>query len=66
MEPRYVSTQTASKVFQLSKRYLEFLRTQEDGPPFVKVGRRVLYKVADFENWLEASQDKGRNRKCVS
>lgn len=56
MEPRYVSTQTASKVFQLSKRYLEFLRTQVDGPPFVKVGRRVLYKVADFESWLEKKQ----------
>jgi len=66
MEVRYVSTQTASRLFQLSKRYLELLRSRKDGPPFVKVGRRVLYKVVDFENWLEASQDKRRNRKCVS
>jgi hypothetical protein len=58
METRYVSTKTASRVFQLSKRYLESLRSEGSGPPFVKVGKRVLYKVTDFETWLETSGKK--------
>lgn len=27
-------------------------RYQGDGPPFVKIGRSVRYRVADVESWL--------------
>lgn len=38
---------------RLSERTLERLRTTGlGGPPFVKLGRRVLYRAADVEAWI--------------
>jgi len=56
MEVKYVSPQTASKMFEMSTRFLEDMRKLGGGPPFVKLSRKVLYKVADFEKWLEERQ----------
>ena len=56
MEAKYVSPQTASKMFAMSTRLLEDMRKLGGGPPFVKLSRKVLYKVADFEKWLEEKQ----------
>ena len=59
MEAKYVSPQTASKMFAMSTRLLEDLRRLGGGPPFVKLSRKILYKVADFEKWLETKQGGG-------
>ena len=56
MEVKYVSPQTASKMFAMSTRFLEDMRKLGGGPPFVKLSRKVLYKVTDFEKWLEERQ----------
>ena len=38
----------------LSVRMLQQLRRDGGGPPFAKVGRRVIYRWADVEAWLAA------------
>ena len=45
---------TAERV-GVKKNTLEFWRTQGRGPKFVKVGRRVMYRVADVEAYLDAN-----------
>ena len=35
-----------------SKRYWERMRQEGTGPPFMKVGKRVLYRPSDVEEWL--------------
>ena len=36
-----------------SPRTIERWRSAGSGPPFVKVGRRALYRTGDVERWLE-------------
>ena len=45
---------TAAKV-GLQKNTLEIWRTKGIGPRFVKVGRRVMYRVSDVEAYLDAN-----------
>ena len=45
---------TAAKV-GLQKNTLEIWRTKGIGPRFVKVGRRVMYRVSDIEAYLDAN-----------
>jgi hypothetical protein len=43
----------AAELTGLSERYLERLRREGGGPPFIKVARRtVLYEVRALEGWL--------------
>ena len=39
---------------QVAEATLEKWRMTGDGPPFIKVGRRVFYRRRDFEAWLTA------------
>ena len=36
----------------VSERTLENLRQRGDGPPFAKIGRRVVYPLAGLDAWL--------------
>lgn len=42
----------AASVLRISQRTLERLRVSGNGPPFCKLGRRVLYRRSDTENWI--------------
>jgi predicted DNA-binding transcriptional regulator AlpA len=42
----------AAQALRLSERTLERRRVTGDGPPFVKLGRRVLYQESDIWNWV--------------
>jgi predicted DNA-binding transcriptional regulator AlpA len=42
----------ASAALRVSERTLERNRLTGDGPPFVKIGRRVLYRQSDLDTWL--------------
>ena len=42
---------------RIKKKTLDHWRMQGKGPPYFKVGRRVLYRRADVERWLA---DQGR------
>ncbi len=47
-----VDTRRAAELIGMSKRTLEKWRGEGTGPPFLKLGRRVLYSVADLEEWI--------------
>lgn len=40
--------------FGLSRRFLEVAAVRGDGPPFIKIGRSVRYRVSDLRDWIEA------------
>lgn len=54
MEPVTVDTEGASRMVGLAVSTLEKLRVSGDGPPFVKLGRVVRYRVPDLSDWLAA------------
>lgn len=40
--------------YGITKRFLEVAAVRGDGPPFVKIGRSVRYRVCDLDAWIEA------------
>jgi excisionase family DNA binding protein len=48
-----LSTHEAAQYLGLGKSTLDKLRVlKNDGPPFFKVGARIVYDVADLDAWL--------------
>lgn len=47
-----LSTEEAGEYLHLSPKTLETMRSRGGGPPYVKLGRRVLYRKRDLEEWL--------------
>lgn len=39
-----------------TKRFLELAAVKGDGPPFLKIGRSVRYRVGDIRTWLETKK----------
>lgn len=48
---RLLNVQEAARTLGLSASTLNKLRVTGGGPRFMKLGRRVLYDVADLEKW---------------
>lgn len=46
------STEEAGEFLHLSPKTLETMRSRGGGPPYVKFGRRVIYRRKDLEEWL--------------
>jgi predicted DNA-binding transcriptional regulator AlpA len=40
--------------FGLSRRFLEIHAVTGNGPPMVKIGRSVRYRVSDLRAWIES------------
>ena len=40
--------------FGLTQHFLEVSAVRGDGPPMVKIGRSVRYRVADLRDWIAA------------
>lgn len=38
----------------ISHRTLQGRRVRGDGPPYVKLGARVLYRKTDLDDWIES------------
>jgi hypothetical protein len=49
---RLLTTHEAALALRLSERTLERLRVSGDGPAFLKLGKRVLYRECDLESWV--------------
>jgi excisionase family DNA binding protein len=49
---RLLTQREAAEYLRLSERTLERLRVTGDGPAFVKLGRRVLYRDHDLLEWV--------------
>lgn len=47
-----VDTTGAAAHLGLARNTLEKMRVTGDGPPFVKLGRAVRYRMADLESYL--------------
>ena len=47
-----LTPQEAAAYIRTGVRTLERWRHVGGGPPFVKVGRKVAYRLADLETWL--------------
>jgi len=54
--PLAVDTRGAAALLGVSKSYLEKLRflEAEHGPPFLRLGRKVIYRVSDLERFAES------------
>jgi hypothetical protein len=52
----YLKTSEAALLSGLSQSYLNKLRCLGGGSPFLKIGRKCIYRRADFEAWLAKHQ----------
>jgi predicted DNA-binding transcriptional regulator AlpA len=51
---KVVTTAEAARVLGLSESTLAKLRLNGNGPIYCKLGRRVVYRTADLEQWLQS------------
>ena len=49
-----VDTMGAAEYLGLHARTLDNWRSQGRGPRYIRVGRRIIYRVADLEEFLES------------
>lgn len=47
-------TRQAAQAYGLSESWLNKLRVTGGGCPYIKAGRRVLYRKSDFAEWVES------------
>jgi predicted DNA-binding transcriptional regulator AlpA len=52
--PKVVITGEAARLVGLSASTLAKLRLNGNGPAYCKLGRRVVYRPADLEQWLQS------------
>lgn len=52
--PEVLDVRRASHIVVLSPATLNTLRSRGGGPPYVKMGRRVFYRVSDLRTWRDA------------
>jgi predicted DNA-binding transcriptional regulator AlpA len=52
----HVRVREAANYVGLSKSTLDKLRMGSDGPTYLKVGRAVVYHVADLDTWLASKR----------
>lgn len=52
--PEVLDVKRASRIVGLSPSTLNTLRCRGGGPPYVKLGRRVFYRVKDLRTWRDA------------
>jgi predicted DNA-binding transcriptional regulator AlpA len=58
IETPYLRTEDASALCGLPVASLTTLRSRGGGPVFLKVGRRVVYRRADLQAWMESNPRK--------
>lgn len=50
----FLSVNETAREMGISASWLNKSRLIGNGPPFMKLGRRVLYNVSDVEKWLSS------------
>lgn len=53
-DDRLLSRSEVHSIFGLTQRFLEVSAVRGDGPPMVKIGRSVRYRVGDLRTWIES------------
>jgi predicted DNA-binding transcriptional regulator AlpA len=51
---KVVATNEAARLVGLSESTLTKLRLNGNGPVYCKLGRRVVYRTADLDQWLQS------------
>ncbi|SLN18687.1 helix-turn-helix transcriptional regulator [Oceanibacterium hippocampi] len=54
MSKRYLPTHLAADYCSSTKSTFEKYRLTGEGAPYIKLGRRVVYDVADLDAWLHS------------
>jgi predicted DNA-binding transcriptional regulator AlpA len=52
--PKVVTAPAAARIVGLSESTLAKLRLNGNGPVYCKLGRRVVYRPADLDQWLQS------------
>ena len=52
--PKVVAAREAARIVGLSESTLAKLRLNGNGPVYCKLGRRVVYRPSDLEQWLQS------------
>ncbi len=52
--PKVVTASEAARLLGLSESTLAKLRLNGNGPTYCKLGRRVVYRTEDLNEWLES------------
>jgi predicted DNA-binding transcriptional regulator AlpA len=52
--PKVISAKVAARYVGLSESTLAKLRLNGNGPAYCKLGRRVVYRPADLDQWLQS------------
>lgn len=47
----FITQKQRARRHHISERTVERDRQTGDGPPYVKIGRRVIYRITDLETW---------------
>ncbi len=53
IERGFLETSTAGAFVDLSAGYLRLLRARGEGPPYFRLGRRIVYRREDLIAWVE-------------
>lgn len=60
-ENRLLRRVEVEQQFGISVRFLELAAMRGDGPPIVRLGRSVRYRVCDVHDWIERQVEGGAN-----
>jgi len=60
-DDRLLSRSEVHSYFGLSQRFLEVSAVRGDGPPMVKIGHSVRYRVGDLRTWIESCRVPGNS-----
>jgi hypothetical protein len=52
----WVTEDVVAKMFGKSRRTIEFWRVKGIGPPFVKIGRTVCYRLEAIDEWMRGRE----------
>lgn len=56
----------AAEIFGVSVRTLQRMRVRGDGPRYVKIGKRVLYREEDLEAYIESCTRQSTSEQSVA
>lgn len=63
-DDRLLSRPDVDLHFGISRRFLEVSAVRGDGPPMVKIGRSVRYRVGDLREWIESRRVSSTSAEC--
>jgi predicted DNA-binding transcriptional regulator AlpA len=51
---RYISESEAALRYPYSRYWFQRKRWEGDGPPFLKIGNRIMYPIPEIDEWFRA------------